>query len=79
MSKELDKLIDTTNKIQTCLIGDKLGGQVGLVDKVDCLGEDMCEVKEEIKNLKLENKKTIRIKIPKWISAMAAFIGIYKV
>ena len=62
MSKELEKLIETTNKIETCLVGDKLTGQVGLVDKVDCVGEDMCEVKERLKVLEENDKKHIKIK-----------------
>lgn len=78
MSKELEELNKTTKKIETCLVGDKLTGQVGLVDKVDCLGEDVCEIKEKVKLLEAENKTTIKIKKPKWLSVAATFFGIYK-
>ena len=78
MSKILDELVASNKKIETCLVGDKLTGQVGLVDKVDCIGEDVCELKEEIKLLKENDKKHIKIKKPKWLSIAATFFGIYR-
>jgi len=78
MSEELEELKKITKKIETCLVGDKLAGQVGLVDKVDCIGEDVCVLKEEMKLLKEENKKSIRFKKPTWLSAAATFFGFYK-
>ena len=78
MSKELEKLIETTNKIQTCLVGDKLTGQVGALDKIDCIGEDMCEVKDRLKALEESDKKHIKFKKPSWLNAAVTFLGFYK-
>lgn len=85
MSKELEKLIETTNKIETCLVGDKLTGQVGLVDKIDtidnrqCKMENVqCDVLDRLKILETENKTKIKFKKPAWLSAAAAFLGFYK-
>lgn len=78
MSKVLDELVASNKKIETCLVGDKLTGQVGLVDKLNCIGEDMCEVKVKLKVLEENDKKHIKIKKPKWLSIVATFLGFYK-
>jgi len=92
MSKELEKLIETTNKIETCLVGDKLAGQVGLVDtvefvykkqeltdkKLDKLDDKVCLIQNELNNIKIENAKTLKFKKPNWLSAAVAFFGFYK-
>lgn len=78
MSKVLDELVASNKKIETCLVGDKLTGQVGLVDDMKYVRTDVCEVKERLKVLEENDKKTIKIKKPSWLNAVTLFFGFYR-
>jgi len=56
MSKEE---INQLDRIEKCLIGDKLEGRAGLIDKVDCLDDRLCLIENRLSNL--EKKKSVNI------------------
>lgn len=63
--------------IHTCLIGDKLAGHKGLIDKVDCLDDKSCKMQNQLDTLmqdREKNKNKISISIPKWLTAI---LGVY--
>ena len=65
MSKEE---INQLDRIEKCLIGDKLDGRVGLIDKVDGLDDRLCLIENRISNL--EKKKSFNF--------LKAIISIFK-
>ena len=59
----------TVNKIHKCLVGDKLEGQVGLIDKVDSVDDkvDALDRRFSIIENKIAKQKKDKWKMPAWI------------
>lgn len=63
----------TLEDIHECLVGNKLAGQKGLIDKVDELNEKLCVVQNQAHTLmkdREKNKNKITLTIPKWLTAV---------
>lgn len=63
--------------IHTCLIGNKLTSQKGLIDKFENLDNKCCRMENQLSTLmsdREKNKNSISIKVPKWLTAV---LGVY--
>lgn len=67
MGKEEKQLLE---EIHSCLIGNKLAGQEGLIDKVNALDTKVSKVENRLHSL--ENKKPI---ILKWLAILFTIKG----
>lgn len=65
MSHE-EEIQDVVDKIHKCLVGDKLEGQIGLIDKVDKVDRRLSIIEN-----KMAEKKSF--KLPSWIMKMFGF------
>lgn len=61
------------HEMHQCLVGNKLSGQKGLIDKVDSMDTKMCVMQNQVNTLmqdREKNKGKVTITVPKWLSAL---------